>query len=295
MKQLIEDAYDLHIHSSPDILPRKVNDIEMAKRISTAGMGGYCMKSHYFCTAERAELMNKTNPQCHSIGSITLNSSVGGLNPAAVEIGARAGIKIVWMPTCDSEYEQRHIFESNAKNQTKLPFWANVILELKRDNVSNPTISLLEGSKLKPVVYEILDIISKHDITLATGHISHQETFALVKAAKERKVNKIIITHVDFPSTFYTIEEQKELAGYGAYMEHCYTTYATGKVDFSTTVEQIKKIGVDRVIISSDLGQVSGVYPDEGMLDFSTKLYERGFFAAEIKKMNCDNPKYLIS
>lgn len=295
MKHLIEGAYDLHIHSAPDILPRKMNDIEMSKRISAAGMGGYCMKSHYFCTAERAALMNKINPQCHSIGSITLNSSVGGLNPAAVEIGARAGARIVWMPTCDSEYEQKHIFEKDADKQMKLPFWAKVILELKRDNVSNPTISLLEGAKLKTVVYEILDIISKHNITLATGHISHEETFALAKAAKERKVEKLLITHVDFPSTFYTIEEQKELAGYGAYMEHCYTTYATGKVALSTTIAQIKAIGPGRVIISSDLGQASGVYPDEGILDFSEKLYENGFSAVEIKKMNADNPKYLIS
>ena len=38
-KELIKGAYDLHVHSAPDVLPRKMNDIEMAKRIPESGMG----------------------------------------------------------------------------------------------------------------------------------------------------------------------------------------------------------------------------------------------------------------
>jgi hypothetical protein len=105
MKDLIKGAYDLHVHSAPDVLPRKMDDIEMAQRIIDAGMAGYAIKSHYFCTAERAALINKMYPQCNALGAITLNSSVGGINPTAVEMAARAGAKIVWFPTCDSEYE----------------------------------------------------------------------------------------------------------------------------------------------------------------------------------------------
>ncbi len=115
-----------------------------------------------------------------------------------------------------------------------------------------------------------------------------------MKAAHERKVEKIIITHVDFPTTFYTIDEQKELAKYGAYMEHCYTTYATGKIDFSVTLEQIKALGADKVILSTDLGQKTAVYPDEGLLDFATRLYENGFSEGEIRKMTVDNPSVLV-
>ena len=293
MKQLIKGAYDLHVHSAPDVLPRKMDDLEMAQRIIDAGMAGYAIKSHYFCTAERAQLINKLYPECKAIGAITLNSSVGGVNPTAVEMAARAGAKIVWFPTCDSEYELSHVF--NGDPNKKLPYWAQIIIQLKEDGINTPTIKLLnEDGKLKDEVYDVIDVIAKNNIILASSHSSHEETFALVKAAHERKVEKIIITHVDFPTTFYTIDEQKELAKYGAYMEHCYTTFATGKVDFDVTLEQIKALGSDRVILGTDLGQKTAKYPDEGLLEFATKLYENGFTENEIRMMTVNNNTMLV-
>lgn len=293
MKELIRGAYDLHVHSAPDVLPRKMDDLEMAQRIINAGMAGYAIKSHYFCTAERAVLINKLYPECKTIGAITLNSSVGGINPTAVEMAVRAGTKIVWFPTCDSEYELSHVF--NGDPNKKLPYWAQIITELKADGIKTPTIRLLDDNgKLKDEVYEVIDVIAKRNIILATSHSSHEETFALVKAAHERGVNKIIITHVDFPTTFYTIDEQKELAKYGAYMEHCYTTFATGKVDFETTLAQIRALGPDRVILGTDLGQKTALYPDEGMLEFAVRLYENGFTEKEVRKMTVDNSTALV-
>jgi len=293
MNNLIKGAYDLHIHSAPDVLPRKMDDIEMAQRIIESGMAGYAIKSHYFCTAERAQLINKMYPQCEAIGAITLNSSVGGINPTAVEMAARAGTKIVWFPTCDSEYELSHVFTGDPNK--KLPYWAQIITQLQAEGISIPTITLLDDNKeLKEEVYKVLNVIAKYNMILATSHSSHKETFALVKAAHEKNVKNIIVTHVDFPTTFYTIDEQIELAGYGAYMEHCYTTFATGKIDFAETVAQIRALGADKVILSTDLGQKTSVYPDEGLAEFAEKLLENGFTEAEIHKMVVTNPRKLL-
>lgn len=291
MKKLIQGAYDLHVHSAPDVLPRRMNDLEMARRIVDSGMAGYAIKSHYFCTSERAELVRELYPQCDAVGTLTLNSSVGGINPAAVEMACRSGIRLVWFPTCDSENEQSYVFDGRAK---VLPYWAKILIQLREEGVSNPTISILKDGELIPSALEVLDIIAKYDIILATSHISHKEAFALVKAAKERGVKRIVVTHVDFPNTFYSIEEQKELAGYGAFMEHCYTTFATGKVDFETTLSQIRALGADHVILSTDLGQKTAKYPDEGMEEFAEKLMENGFSEEEIHKMMVDNPRWLL-
>ena len=38
MSSLIQGAYDLHIHSAPDVLPRKADDLELAQRFLKAGM-----------------------------------------------------------------------------------------------------------------------------------------------------------------------------------------------------------------------------------------------------------------
>lgn len=290
---LIEGAYDLHVHSAPDVLPRKMDDIEMAQRITDAKMGGYAIKSHYFCTSERAELINKMYSKCDAVGTITLNSSVGGMNPTAVEMAGRSGAKLVWFPTCDSEHERTHIF--NGDPNKKLPYWAKILIQMKDEGIESPVITILDKEgKLRQEVLDILDIIAKYNMILATGHVSHDETFALVKAAYERNVKNIVITHVDFPTTFYTVEEQKELLQYGAYMEHCYTTFATGKVDFEETYKQISEIGADHVILSTDLGQKTATYPDEGLLEFACKLVERGMSEDDVRKMVRDNPRKLL-
>ena len=91
-----------------------------------------------------------------------------------------------------------------------------------------------------------------------------------------------------------TVEEQKELLKYGAYMEHCYTTFATGKVDFAETLNQIKAIGPDHVILGTDLGQKTAPYPDEGLEEFATKLYENGFSADDVRKMTVKNTTALV-
>lgn len=293
MKELIRGAYDLHVHSAPDVLPRKMDDLEMAERVIASGMAGYAIKSHYFCTAERAALVKKLHPGCDAVGTVTLNSSVGGINPNAVEMAARAGARLVWFPTCDSAHEREHVFAGDPGK--KLPYWAQILTTLKEEGVEVPTVTVLDyKGALTQAARDTLAVIAKHDIILATSHLSREETFALVKGAGDAKVNRIIITHVDFPTTFYTVEEQKELAAYGAYMEHCYTTFATGKVDFAATAEQIRAIGPDRVVIDTDLGQKTAPYPDEGLAIFAEKLHEHGFSDADIRKMMVDNPTALV-
>lgn len=292
-RELIKGAYDLHVHSAPDVLPRKMDDIEMAKRIKESGMAGYAIKNHYFCTSERAEMLNKLYSDCDAVGTITLNSSVGGINPTAVEMAARSGAKLVWFPTCDSAHEIAHVFDGNPNK--KLPYWAQIIIQMKDAGIQAPVINILEeDGTLKKMVLDVLDIIARYDMILATGHVSHEEAFALVSEAKNRGVKKIVVTHVDFPTTYYTVEEQKRFVEMGAVMEHCYTTWATGKVEFEVTKEMIREIGPANCILATDLGQKTALYPDEGLLEFAKCLYDDGFTAEDIRTMTVDNPRALL-
>lgn len=290
-EELIQGAYDLHVHSAPDVMPRKMDDLEMAERIQKSGMKGYALKSHYFCTADRAKLINKLYPNVNAVGTITFNNSVGGLNPIAMEMAARAGAKLVWMPTCDSTNEQGFLKSSK---HDKLPYWAKLQMELIEQGITSQSISILENGQLKKEVFDILDTIAKFNIILTTGHLGKAETFALVKEAVQRKVEKIIVTHPDFPSTYYTKEEQKELADLGAYMEHCFTTPYTNKTTWENVFEQIRYVGPERCTLATDLGQPVNPYPDEGMLMFANKLVENGFTSDEVKQMTIFNPTQLV-
>ena len=291
MNSLLQNAYDLHVHSAPDVLPRKMDDVEMAERVVAAGMKGYAIKSHYFCTSERAEIIRKISPRCNAIGTITLNRSVGGINPMAVEMAARSGAKIVWFPTVDSEHEVAHL----AKNPSgKLPYWARIKQQMNAEGIVAPTINILKSGRLVDEAFSVLDVIAKFQIILATSHLSKEETFALVKAARERRVERIIITHVDFPSTFYSVEEQRELLKSGAFVEHCYTTFATGKVSWDTVVEQIRAVGPARVLLTTDLGQATAVFPDEGLANFAERLLAEGFSEDDVRRMMVENPASIL-
>ena len=209
----------------------------------------------------------------------------------AVEMAGRSGAKIVWFPTVDSEHEIEQLAKSPAD---KHPYWAKMKQRMEAEGVFSPTICILKNGKLKDEVFAVLDIIARFNMILATSHISKAEAFALLKAAKERKVERIVVTHVTFPSTFYSVSEQKEMLKFGAFMEHCYTTPATGKVAWDTVIEQIRAIGPDHVIIGTDLGQTTGIFPDEGLALFGKKLLENGFSEEDIRTIMVRNPATLV-
>src|SRR6266852_9671626 len=103
--EALQGAYDLQVHVAPDVIERRIDDIDLAKEFLAHGLRGFVLKSHYFPTAERAKVVSRAVPGIHAYGALTLNHSVGGLNPVAVELAGRSGNKIVWMPTVDAANE----------------------------------------------------------------------------------------------------------------------------------------------------------------------------------------------
>lgn len=59
---LLAGAYDMHVHSGPDVLPRKFDDVELARRAKEKGMAGFVLKTHYVCTSDRATLIRSFFP-----------------------------------------------------------------------------------------------------------------------------------------------------------------------------------------------------------------------------------------
>ena len=140
------------------------------------------LKSHYAPTYERAKVVTKASPGITAYGAITLNHSVGGLNPVALEIAGRSGNKIVWMPTVDAANETAGRSDGPTD---KLPFWAKIQRELSATGISPAPISVLDGGgKVSDAARRCLELIGKHDMILATGHLSKKEIHALVKTAK---------------------------------------------------------------------------------------------------------------
>ena len=290
---LLQGSYDLHIHAAPDIMARKGNDLDFARRAAAAGMAGIVLKSHYVCTADRATLVNQVVGGTRAYGALSLNHAVGGLNPVAVDIAGRLGARLVWFPTVDSKNEID--FQEQNPGAPKA-FWYAIQQELKQQGMSRPPFSILnEGGKLRPEVYQVLEVIAAYHMILATGHIGVAEIVELVKGAREAGVTRIIATHPDFPSCAMPLDVQIELAQRGVFIERSYTNCQTGKFPWDTTFEYIRAVGPEHNLLGTDLGQPHALWPDEGLADFIQRLLDVGFSAGEIRTMVSENPGRLIN
>jgi len=288
----LEGAYDLQIHVGPDVIARRIDDIDCAKEFLAHGMKGFVLKSHYIQTGERAQVVTKAVPGSHVFGAVTLNHSVGGLNPVAVELAGRTGCKIVWMPTVDAKNETAGRLDGGNE---KLPFWARIQRELAAEGIAPPPLSVVDdGGQLTEPARRCLERIAKHNMILATGHLGRLEIFALVRAAKAMGLKKVVVTHAEFPSQNLTGDEQKELADLGAIIEHCFTTTYTAKAPWDVAFANIRKAGVPRALVSTDLGQTINPPVAEGFGMFAQRLLDAGFTVDEVRMMAVTNPTRLV-
>ena len=196
-RELVRGGYDTHIHIAPDVVKRRITDLQLAKRFAELGLAGFGLKSHYTSTAERARTVSEAVPEVDTIGAITLNRAVGGLNPTAVEIAAREGARIVWFPTVSSENEQHEVLAADANG--KVPVWVRFELELREAGVAPEPVPVVASGELVPEARAVLEVIARHDLVLATGHLSRDEIFVLVDGAVEAGVGRIVVTHPAFP------------------------------------------------------------------------------------------------
>src|ERR1700694_151887 len=129
-----------HDHAGADA--RSHLCIRCRREFLARGMRGFVLKSHYIQTGERAQVVTKAVPGSHVYGAVTLNHSVGGLNPVAVELAGRTGCKIVWMPTVDAQNETAGRLDGGS---AKLPFWAKIQRELAAEGIAPPPLSVVDG------------------------------------------------------------------------------------------------------------------------------------------------------
>jgi hypothetical protein len=288
-RELLQGAYDTHMHISPDVVERIVDDISLARMFKELGMAGFVLKSHYGSTAERASVVRAAVPGVDVLGAISLNRAVGGINPLAVEIAAREGARTVWLPTVDSVNESH---EREAAAGAKVPVWVKLQLELREQGIEIPPVPVVDdGGLVLPEVREVLGMIARHGMLLATGHLDRDEIFAVVDAALEEGVTDIVVTHPEFPSQSLSVEDQRSLAERGALLERCFTTPHTGKISWEEWLSNIRDAGPESSVLSTDLGQVFNPPVQDGMALMVDRLLDAGFKEEEVYVMAVVNTR----
>ena len=286
---LLVGAIDPHVHSGPSIAPRSLDHLELAREASKAGLAAVVTKDHDYAGVMTAALIAKHFPDLTTkvYSSIVLNNVVGGLNPYAVEHTAAMGGKIVWMPTLAAANHLRWEKTSN---------WSHPASTQKMRPVTVVPV-LNDDGTVRDDVKEILDIVAKSDMTLASGHLHVSETWLVFEEAKRRGVNRLIFTHPE-DIVDASLNDVRGIAAMGAYVEHSLCMFLEGCKFKSCESDDLKKqidaAGVDKTMLCSDLGQVGTFSPIDGLRRGIKLCMDLGYSDEDIKKMVSFNTAHAL-
>ena len=118
----------------------------------------------------------------------------------------------------------------------------------------------------------------------------------LVRAARDLGIDRIVVTHAMLPPVKMTVEQMKQAASMGAYLEFVYNALiGPSKVfEIPEYAAAIRAVGPEHCILSSDLGQAGNPLHPDGLEAFFRGLRAQGFSVAEIDRMAKTNPARLL-
>jgi hypothetical protein len=287
IEAILAGAYDIHVHCTPDVVPRSQDLLDLARAGNAAGMAGILVKEHTTSTVGRAYALNHMGTGgVRFFSSLALNPPVGNLNPSAVESALRAGVDVIYFPTYGAA-NHIHIWGAG-KPPTAFP--------LPRRNYQGVSILDSEG-KMKPECEPILNLIARHDGVLATGHLSPEESLVLLEAARSGGVTRMVVTHASEPVSPMSLDQQRQAVSLGAFIEHCFfavTESCPNAIALGTIADQIREVGVEHCILSSDFGQVANGPVVEGFSHYLEKMRGLGFTAEALREMIVTHPRQLL-
>lgn len=263
----------MHVHTAPDVRPRKLDDRELLSRAQEARMAGVVLKNHHASTADRAHLLRAKADGVAVFGGIVLNESVGGLDPSAVRSALGSGAKVVWMPTISAA----HHAERNGGAH------------------GSGGIRVAKNGHVVPEIAEILAEIAGSGAVLATGHISPDESATLVAEALRAGVARVVITHPASHLVGMAVDRQIELARMGVFIEIAeVTTRQAVPVSRNELAAHARAIGPASVVLTSDLGQPENPYPADGLAELIEGMLAAGISQEEVRLMVQHNPARLL-
>jgi hypothetical protein len=292
-------AIDVHLHVDPDSSGtggtiRAVDVFDAAKIAMARGMRGFVFKTHQDTgSASGAYMVRKhVSPTFEIFGRMASNYATGGINVATLEHYTQ--IKGGWgrifeMPTRDSITATTRPGSMERENLARARPWM-----LMMPPETPPYIAVSKNGELLPEVKHLIGILAKirtidtHGrMVLATGHATPEEHLMLAREGRSQGLN-VLLTH---PGDIPQLAETSRL---GAFAEitasNVYKTDAQAKA----AAALVKKVGAENLIVSTDCGQTSNVYPTDCLALAARRLREHGVTQRELDLMYKTNPAKLL-
>jgi uncharacterized protein DUF6282 len=286
--KVLHGAVDLHCHSGPSPMPRRIDHVEAARQAEAAGFRAILVKCHYHSTVfDVLAMKNELAPiSTRVFGGVALNSQVGGLNPHAVDLNLKMGGRMIWFPTISSG---AHLANSERDPHVREHF-------VPRGIRQSDLVDILDDQgDLRPEVPEILDLAREAGALVSAGHMAPDRTLAMLTEAHHRGLTRLLVSHPNYVLNAGTGDVQKFVA-LGAVIEHCVIMYDDEErfFPFQTLLDWIDLIGPEHTSLGSDLGQVGNPLPMEAFRRVVGRLLDSGVSATDVRTMIVDNPARLL-
>jgi hypothetical protein len=277
---ILAGVSDLHVHADPDVRPRSIDELSLARKCHQMGYRSLMLKSHDWSTHTRAYLIRAAFPEFEVFGGLTMNLTHGdSVNVNAAKMAFKTTgnyCRCIWMPTYQSAWDAS---QHGGKG-----------------------IPVTDGGKVRPEVVEIMELCAKENVIFATGHSAPAESVLMSRKAKELKLPKFVVTHATSGIWKLTKDQAKECIDNGAILEHSYVaalwgpgTALPGYTRISVEeIAEYARIAPERTFLTTDLGQAMMPSPVDGMRSFITDLLKAGMTQPQIDVMARANPARLM-
>lgn len=274
--------FDLHVHAAPDVTERIGSDADIGGAYREAGFTGFVLKAHHESTVGRAAAVARTTG-LDVVGGVVLNRPAGGVNAAAVLATLRSGGRVVWFPTADAHTQQ----------DAALPRLADLDERVGRAVLAVPPVLSPEPGQLEEIAL-VLDLVAEHDALLCSGHLGRDECAWLLAEARARGIRRFLLTHPSYTVPAMGPAEIGELAEQGAHVE--ITAYQLwgqpGMTD--EKLAAVARAAGDRLVLSSDAGQVDSPSPPEALGRLVERLRGLGLDSGLLRAAASDVPRTLV-
>jgi hypothetical protein len=281
-------AVDLYQHAEPDLLPRRGDDIALARDALGAGLAAAVHRHHFSPTAERSRLVAALTG-FPLLGAILLNDSVGGLNPTAVELAVEMGAAWIGLPTLSARAQRQRLGRVPTAHRRALTFGPGHLALVDADG------------RLLDEVQEILRIAAEHGLVVNVGYAGFSECRAVLHAAKAIPLDKVVITN-PLTTMGFTPAELDELLGTAdlvveqtCYSLHSSGSYGGGDAAVEAAAALIGHVGYRRIVLSSDGGMQGAPPPAELLAWGCERLLAAGLAEGQLRHMTSTLPSELVA
>jgi Family of unknown function (DUF6282) len=291
-------AIDVHLHLEPDSPGpggsfRVLDVFEAAAIAQSRGMRGFVFKNHLDAIgAGGAYLVRKRMPSFEIFARMPANYPVGGINSAALEHFSqiRGGWgRIFEMPTRDSITATRAPGAMDEANLARNRPWM-----LMMPPGTPPYVAVSKDGALLPEVKHLIAMMAKirtvdtnGRMVLATGHATPEEHLMLAKEGRGLGLN-VLLTHPG------DIPQLAEAARLGAFIELNASGIYKTPSQRAAAAAFVRKVGAEHIIVATDCGQMSNVYPSDCLALAARGMRAHGVTQRELDLMYKFNPAKLL-